>query len=101
MLTQRNGRVEEVVLVTSGDLRQSANLTCWPAQVQMEQRLDRAFAELGIRVRRAFEVDPKIGHGFIFSQRMGMDVFADIDTSSSLVFATAAWQYTHHVLPGL
>jgi hypothetical protein len=32
---------------------------------------------------------------------MGMDVFADIDPEANLVFATAAWQYTHHVLPGL
>jgi hypothetical protein len=32
---------------------------------------------------------------------MGMDIFAGIDPEASLVFATAAWQYTHHVLPGM
>ena len=32
---------------------------------------------------------------------MGMDIFAGIDPDASLVFATAAWQYTHHVLPGM
>ena len=94
-------RMEEVVLVTSGDLRQSANLICWPVQAEMEKRLTQAFHGKGVRVRRAFEVDPKIGHGFISSQRMGMDIFSQIDPDSNLVFATAAWQYTHHVLPGL
>jgi len=93
--------MKEVVLVTSGDLRNSANLECWPAQAEMEKRLTAAFAREGVRVRRAFEVDPHVGHGFISSQRMGMDVFANIDPNANLVFATAAWQYTHHVLPGL
>jgi hypothetical protein len=32
---------------------------------------------------------------------MGMDVFMNIHPHARLVFATAAWQYTHHVLPGL
>jgi hypothetical protein len=32
---------------------------------------------------------------------MGMDVFMHIHPDARLVFATAAWQYTHHVLPGL
>jgi L-fucose isomerase-like protein len=29
-----------------------------------------------------------------------MDVFRKIDPDANVVFATAAWQYTHHVLPG-
>ena len=32
---------------------------------------------------------------------MGMDVFMNIHPEAKLVFATAAWQYSHHVLPGL
>ena len=32
---------------------------------------------------------------------MGMDIFANIDPEANLVFATAAWQYSHHVLPGM
>jgi len=93
--------MKEVVLVTSGDLRQSANETCWPAQRELESRLTRCFEEHGVAVRRAFPFDPEKGHGFISSQRMGMDVFADIDPDANLVFATAAWQYSHHVLPGM
>jgi L-fucose isomerase-like protein len=93
--------VKEVVLVTSGDLRQSANQVCWPAQEGLEQSLTRCFEKENVTVTRAFPVDPAAGHGFISSQRMGMDVFESIDPNANLVFATAAWQYTHHVLPGM
>jgi hypothetical protein len=95
------GSISEVVLITSGDLRHSANLACWPAQREMERQVTEAFSREGVRVRRAFEIHPNTGHGFISSQRMGMDIFADIEPEANLVFATAAWQYTHHVLPGL
>lgn len=93
--------MKEVVLITSGDLRESANKVCWPAQEELERELTRCFAAEGVTVRRAFPVDQEKGHGFISSQRMGMDVFTGIDPEANLVFATAAWQYTHHVLPGL
>ncbi len=93
--------MKDVVLVTSGDLRQSANQMCWPAQEKMERQLTEAFEREGVRVRRAFPVDPLTRHGFISSQRMGMDVFRSIDPEANVLFATAAWQYTHHVLPGL
>lgn len=93
--------MKEVTLVTSGDLRQSANEVCWPAQQDLERRLAQCFAAEGVVVKRAFPVNAAKGHGFISSQRMGMDVFAGIDPRANLVFATAAWQYTHHVLPGM
>lgn len=93
--------MKEVVLITSGDLRQSANQACWPAQEELERRLTQRFVAEGVQVRRAFPVDAALGHGFISSQRMGMDVFETIDPEANLVFATAAWQYSHHVLPGM
>ncbi|HTZ58418.1 MAG TPA: hypothetical protein VMB49_09995 [Acidobacteriaceae bacterium] len=91
----------EAVLITSGDLRQSANETCWPQQEELERNLTRCFQEQGVALKRAFPVDPTLGHGFISSQRMGMDIFSRIRPDANLVFATAAWQYTHHVLPGM
>jgi len=100
MATTR-GPIRDAVLITSGDLRQSANVACWPAQEEMERKLTQSLAQESVRVRRAFPADSEKGHGFISSQRMGMDVFADIDAEANLIFATAAWQYTHHVLPGL
>lgn len=93
--------VKEVVLITSGDLRLSANQVCWPAQQELERKLTECFAKEGVAVKRAFPVDASVGHGFISSQRMGMDIFSGIDPGANLVFATAAWQYSHHVLPGM
>jgi hypothetical protein len=91
----------EVLLVTSGDLRQSANQVCWPAQRDMEEKLTAAFAQKGYKLVRAHAYDDRVKHGFISSQRQGMDVFMRIHPEAKLVFATAAWQYSHHVLPGL
>src|SRR5580658_8222374 len=94
-------KITAVTMVTSGDLRQSANQVCWPQQEELERNLTQCFREEGVKVTRAFPVDPSKGHGFISSQRMGMDIFSQIDPEANLVFATAAWQYSHHVLPGM
>lgn len=92
---------KQVVLITSGDLRPAANEVCWAAQAELEARLTEVFAAAGCDLIRAFPYSSDQRHGFISSQRMGMDVFRTIDPDAPLVFATAAWQYTHHVLPGL
>ena len=91
----------EVLLITSGDLRLSANQVCWPAQRDMEEKLTAAFAQKGFKLVRAHAYNEEEKHGFISSQRQGMDVFMKIHPEAKLVFATAAWQYSHHVLPGL
>ena len=92
---------DEVLLITSGDLRLSANQACWPAQREMEEKLTAAFARKGYKLIRAHAYSEEEKHGFISSQRRGMDVFMKIHPGAKLVFATAAWQYSHHVLPGL
>ncbi|MBX3085850.1 MAG: fucose isomerase [Anaerolineae bacterium] len=89
------------LLVASGDLRLSANQVCWPAQQEMEQKVTAAFAREGWTVKRAHEYNPKLQHGFIDSQRMGMDVFKNIHPDAPLIVAEAVWQYSHHVLAGL
>ncbi|MBF9033118.1 fucose isomerase [Rhodobacterales bacterium HKCCE2091] len=91
----------EIHLFASGDLRESANRTCWPAQAAMEEALGSAVAALGHTLRRAHPVDPATGHGFLSSQRMGMEAFRDIDPEAPVIVAEAVWQYSHHVLPGL
>jgi L-fucose isomerase-like protein len=91
----------EVVLVASGDLRHTANRAGWPAQQKLEADIAAALAAHGIRVRRAHEYDPAVGHGFIWNQRMGMDVFAGIHPEAPVIVAEAVWEYTHHVLAGL
>ncbi len=92
---------DEIILVASGDLRQSANQVCWPAQADMEKRVAEAFAKEGFKVRRGHPYDETLQHGFIRSQRMGMDVFQNIHPEARLIVAEAVWQYSYHVLPGL
>lgn len=91
----------EAVLIASGDLRLSANQTCWPAQAEMETKLGEAFKSEGWKIIRGHEYDPVEKHGFISSQRMGMQVFNNIHKDVPLIVAEAVWQYSHHVLAGL
>jgi len=91
----------EIFLIASGDLRMSANQTCWPAQADMEQQIVRTFASEGNTVKRAHPYDDVMKHGFIWNQRMGMDVFKTIPPEAPLIVAVAVWQYSYHVLAGL
>jgi hypothetical protein len=92
---------DEVILLASGDLRESANKKCWPAQAKMEAGVIAVFAAEGFTVRRGHAYDAARNHGFISTQRMGMDVFMGIDPEAPLVVAEAVWQYSHNVLSGL
>lgn len=91
----------EAILIASGDLRLSANQVCWPAQEAMEKSITAAFAGEGITVKRGHPYEPDLKHGFIWNQRMGMDVFKNIHPEAKLIVAEAVWQYSHHVLAGL
>ena len=90
-----------VLLVANGDLRQSANEKCWPAQAAMEATLTAAIARLGARLVRAHPYKPEVKHGFIGSQKEGMEVFGEINPETPLIVAESVWQYSHHLLHGL
>lgn len=92
---------KKVWLVASGDLRLGANQLCWPAQAEMEALLGQALGRLGWEVVRAHAYDERTQHGFIDSQRMGIEVFKGIPQDAPLIVAESVWQYTHHVLAGL
>jgi len=88
-------------LITSGDLRESANVAGWETQKTVEAGVTAAVEALGWNVVRGFDVDPQTGHGFISSQRMGLEVFKNIPDDAPLIVAIGNWQYSHHVLAGL
>ncbi len=88
-------------LVSSGDLRLSANQQCWPAQAKMEAALSRALKAEGWTVVRAHPYDKEKQHGFIDSQKMGINVFRCLDPDAPVIVAESVWQYSHHVLAGL
>jgi len=89
------------LLVANGDLRQSANEKCWPAQASMEEKLSAVMASMGCKLVRAHDYRPKKKHGFIGSQKEGMAVFEKVDADAPLIVAESVWQYSHHLLPGL
>ncbi len=91
----------QIQLIASGDLRLSANQICWPAQEEMETTLCTAIQAEGYEVVRAHVYDAVAKHGFIDSQRKGIEVFKRIDPTMPLIIAEAVWQYSHHVLAGL
>ncbi len=91
----------DVLLIANGDLRLSANRKCWAAQHEMETQLSDAVAACGYRLLRAHPFKEHEGHGFIASQKEGMQVFSTIDSRAPLIVAEAVWQYSHHVLHGL
>jgi hypothetical protein len=90
-----------VYLIASGDLRPSANEKCWPEQARMEALLTDAIERAGHKVQRANPFDKKKKHGFIDSQKMGLEVFRRLDPECTLIVAEAVWQYSHHLLAGL
>jgi hypothetical protein len=97
----KRSHAKQVLLVASGDLRLAANQACWPAQAAMENELGAALAAEGHELVRAHPYKKSQRHGFLASQREGIEVFRGLDPNARLIVAEAVWQYSHHVLPGL
>jgi hypothetical protein len=93
--------MKTIYLVANGDLRLSANQMCEPAQAAMEKALVGAIQRAGGTVKRAHPFDKTKGHGFIDSQKMGLEVLRSIPNDAPIVVAEAVWQYTQHILGGL
>jgi len=93
---------DEVLFVTNADLRESANVECWPVEVKYEALLEKALAtHFGKTLVRAHSIKKDKGHGFIASQREGSDIFARIDPDAPVIVLLTAWQYSHHLAPSL
>ncbi len=93
---------KEVLVVTNADLRESANVACWPVQNKFEDKLEKALSgRFGIQPKRAHLYKGDKGHGFISSQREGSDLFATIDPQAPVIVLLTAWQYSHHLAPSL
>ncbi len=90
-----------VYLMANGDLRTSANQKCWPEQAKMEAVLAKALKAEGWTVVRAHAFDPAKQHGFIDSQKKGMEVFRTLNPDAPIIVAECVWQYSHHILHGL
>lgn len=74
---------------------------CWPAQEKTEAAVMSAIRKAGFDVRRGHSYDPAKRHGFIDSQKRGMEVFRQVPRDAPLVVVEAVWQYSHQILHGL
>lgn len=92
----------EVLLVTNADLRESANVVCWPVQEKFEHKLAIVLHnQFDTTLKRAHPIKADKGHGFISSQREGSDLFEHIDPHAPIIVLLTAWQYSHHLAPSL
>ncbi len=94
-------KIQNIVIVANADLRLAANQKAWPMQVEVEAAIVSTFDALNISSRRGHDYDETKEHGFIDSQKMGMEVFRNISSSDPLVVVLSTWQYSHHILAGL
>jgi hypothetical protein len=95
-------RKKEIQLIANGDLRLSANQKCWPEQEKMEAALRGAVEAAGYTLVRGHPYKEDQRHGFIQSQKEGMEVFrTGVDPDAPLIVAESVWQYSHHILHGL
>jgi hypothetical protein len=101
MKKTKTSSTKKVYLVANGDLRLSANRACWAEQAKMEATLADALKAEGCRLVRAHPYDRRKQHGFIDSQKMGLEVFRKIDPTVPLIVAESVWQYSQHLIPGL
>jgi hypothetical protein len=90
-----------IYLIANGDLRLSANQKCWAAQQKVEEAVMAAVRGQGREIKRGHPYDPALKHGFIGSQRQGIEVLRNIPPQASLIVCEAVWQYSHQVLTGL
>ena len=74
---------DTIYLVANGDLRISANRNCWEAQRKAEQAVMEAIRREGFSIQRAHSYDEERRHGFIDSQKYGMEVFQSIPPALS------------------
>jgi len=91
----------EIFLIANGNLKHYTNRNGWAAQQNMEAKLQKAFAQEGRTLVRAHEYSEELGHGFIWNQRMGLDIFSKIDPRSPIIIAVGIWQFSQNILSGL
>ena len=92
---------ETIYLIANGDLRLAANQKCWAAQQEVEEAVMAAVRAEGREIRRGHSYDEKLKHGFIGSQRQGIEVFRSLPLDAPLIVCEAVWEYSHQVLTGL
>ena len=92
---------KEILVVTNADLRESANVPCWPVYQSFSEALEKELNAQGYKMKRTHPYHEDRKHGFISSQKEGSELFSRIDPDAPLIVLLTAWQYSHHIAPSL
>nr|WP_321454946.1 signal transduction protein [uncultured Cohaesibacter sp.] len=92
---------KEILVVTNADLRESANVPCWPVYQSFSEALEKELNAQGYKMKRAHPYSEERKHGFISSQKEGSELFSRIDPDAPIIVLLTAWQYSHHIAPSL
>lgn len=93
--------MKPIYLVANGDQQPAVNREAWPAQTALEAKLIAAVERLGRPVERAHGFDPRKGHGFIDSRKLGREVLREIPAEAVVMVTGVGSQCSAHVWPGL
>ncbi len=97
----KKAEVNTVYFLANGDLRNTANAAGWEIQEQAEVLIKRFFENAGFSVIRVHPFNTELKHGFINSQKMGNDIFAEVPEGATVVIIESIWEYSHHILGAL
>jgi L-fucose isomerase-like protein len=90
-------KMKKVILVSNGDMRDSAGVVCWPMQDKTLRQVKAAFKKLGVQTEVYPKYMPKRKHGFVTKQCEGTELFSKIDPDAPIVVVLSCWAYAHHV----
>ena len=97
----RSKQLNEAYLIASGDIGQSANLTCWPTECFLRERLTAEFGQAGCRLLPAHPPEPELGDAFLYNCAVGDGVFQWIPADAPVVVAEAVWHCGRDIVDGL
>ncbi|HBT78215.1 MAG TPA: hypothetical protein DEB39_15120, partial [Planctomycetaceae bacterium] len=90
-----------VYLLAGGEREPAVNQRYWASFVEMEGLLNKAFKSVGFSLVRAHPYKPSEKHGFVASQKEGLDLFSNLDPEAPVLVVESTCRYSNHLLPGL
>lgn len=88
---------QRVYLISNGDFRESACVTCWPKQEETLKAVKAAFKSLDRKCVVIPKYDEKRKHGFLNTQHVSAEAISKIEPDAPVVVVLSIWAFAHHV----
>lgn len=89
--------IKRVALISNGDFRDTACISCWPMQSDTLKQVQSALTMLGVKSDVHPKMNRKRGHGFVTRQAEGAEILSGIDPDMPIIVVLSCWAYAHHV----